>query len=163
LPHNQQLLKEGKISRVLTNFFKNRYKFPPITLAKLVQDTLYLIQIYNPHFLEEGRVIYHAVSKIEPMGKSLQNCQFIPIKLTIYAPGDVEYRKCNGLKKLMFHIIQRITQEAIDQNGVLTHEDIANILFLNRRTVTSYIKELKSQGIQIITRAKLSRLNSDFT
>jgi len=126
-------LKENLTS--VGKFLRARYELSPSAITKLEQDVLQLIQIHNPNFLKEGQVIRYVIAKTEHMGKSLQNCRFVPVRLTLYAPGDVEHRKRNGLKKLKYLVIQRITQEAIVQGGVLSQEDIANILFLDRRTV----------------------------
>jgi len=149
---------QSNIVGPLHKFFRTRYKFSASVTARIVKDVLQLIRLHNPDFLKEGQVVRYVVAKTEPMGKPLQNCQFLPVRLTLYAPEDAEYRKRNGLKKLKHFVIQRITQEAIAHGGVLSQENIANILFLDRRTVTEYIKELESRNVQIITRARLSVL-----
>jgi len=146
------------IRDTLRKFFRTRYEFSTSVTARIVRDVLQLIRTHSPDFLKEGQVVRYVVAKTEPMGKPLENCRFLPVRLTLYSPEDAEYRKRNGLKKLKYLVIQRITQEAIAQGGVLSQQDIANMLFLHRRTVTHYIKELESQNIQIITRAKLSLL-----
>ncbi|MBC7190444.1 DUF1670 domain-containing protein, partial [Candidatus Aerophobetes bacterium] len=113
-----------------------------------------------PDSLKEGQILYPAVAIKEPSGKSLKDCEFIPVKLTLYHPEDSEFRKKNGLKKLKFRIIKRITREAVEQGGSLTQEDIAELLFMDRRTVVDYIKEMETEGEKVITRAKLSLLSS---
>ena len=139
----------------LAHYFKIRYQFPPGICEALAQDVLRLVQILSPDYLEEGQILRYVVSITEPPGKLLKDCKLVPVKLTLYAPEDKEYRRQKGLKELKLRVIQRITQEAIAQGGSLSQEDIADLLFLDRRTVVDYIKELESRGVKIITRAKL--------
>jgi len=149
--------KEGILS-VLTGYFRTRYKFSSVIARALAQDVLRLTRILSPDSLKEGQVLRYVVKNTEPPGKLLRDCQFVLVKLTLHTPEDVEYRKCNGLKELKLRVIQRITQEAIAQGGSLSQEDIADLLFLDRRTVVDYVKELESRGVQIITRAKFPLL-----
>lgn len=149
---------KSDIFGTLRKFFRTHYRFSASVTARIVEDVLQLIRRHSSDFLKEGQVVRYVIAKTEPLGKSLENCRFLPVRLTLYALEDTKYRKRNGLKQLKHLVMQRITQEAIAQGGVLSQQDIANMLFLHRRTVTDYIKELESQNIQIITRAKLSLL-----
>ena len=143
---------------LLTHYFQTRYRFSPALAEALSADFLRLFRLFNPDRLEEGQVIYHVVARKEPSGKSLKDCEFVPVRLTLYHPEDSEFKKKNGLKKLKLRIIKRITREAVQQGGSLSQEDIAELLFLDRRTVVEYIKEIEAEGEKVITRAKLSLL-----
>lgn len=153
-------LKKKETGNILTNFishyFKTRYKLPPAISEALVKDVLKLIDLLATDSIKIGQILILTVSSTEPPGKRLDSCQFVPVKLTVHAPEDIEYCKRYGLKELKMKVIQRITQEAFIQGGSLSESEIANILFVDRRTVVDYIKELKSRGIIIKTRAKLS-------
>lgn len=142
----------------LAYYFKNHYRFSSAISETLAEDVLRLTRIFNSNFIGDGQVLRYVVSISEPPGKNLKECEFVPVKLTLYHPEDTDYRKCNGLKELKLKIIQRITQEAVTQGGSLSQEEIADLLFLDRRTVVEYIKELESRGIKVITRAKLPLL-----
>lgn len=144
----------------LLNYFKMRYRFSLAITEQLVQDVIRVIKILSSDYVREGQILRFVVSNSEPPGKALKDCRFVLVKLTIYAPGDKEYRKSRGLKELKLRVMQRITGEAFDQGGSLSQEDIADILFLDRRTVVDYIRELESRGIEIFTRAKLNRIKN---
>ncbi len=144
----------------LAYYFRSRYEISSGIADALAEDVLRLVRILNPNSFEEGQILRYAVSVTEPPGKLLRECKFVPVKLTLYAPEDREYRERNGLKELKLRVIQRITSEAVAQGGSLSQEDIASLLFLDRRTVVDYIKELETRNVQIITRAKLPLLFS---
>ncbi len=50
----------------------------------------------------------------------------------------------SGLRK---HKILRMASEALDQDGLLTQEDLAVLLCSSKRTIRRDIKELKEQGM----------------
>lgn len=155
---NEFVVKRKSEYIALLNYFKMRYNFSPAIAEQLVQDVLRIIKVLNPDSLKEGQILRYVVSNTEPPGKTLKDCKLVLVKLTLHTPQDIEYRKRNGLKELKLKVIQRITREAFNQGGSLSQEDIADILFLDRRTVVDYIKELESRGIQVITRAKLPKI-----
>ena len=155
---NEHGRQKNALVNSLAYYFKSRYGFSSVTSEMLGEDVLKFIRIFNPDFIEEGQILLYVVSISEPPGKLLKDCQLVPVKLTLYHPEDTEYKKQNGLKELKLRIIQRITQEAFAQGGSLSQEDIANLLFLDRRTVVEYIKELESRGIKVVTRARLPQL-----
>jgi DeoR/GlpR family transcriptional regulator of sugar metabolism len=47
-----------------------------------------------------------------------------------------------------------MASEALDQDGLLTQEDLAVLLCSSRRTIRRDIKELKQQGIDVPTVAR---------
>jgi DeoR/GlpR family transcriptional regulator of sugar metabolism len=58
----------------------------------------------------------------------------------------------SGLRK---HKILRMSSEALDQDGLLTQEDLAVLLCGSRRTIRRDVKELKQQEIDVLTRGTL--------
>jgi len=155
MPANkEQKKKEDAFFSFLIYYFKTRYKFSPVVAEALAEDILRLFYIFNPNSIKVGQILTLAVSNTEPPGKSLNNCQFVPVKLTLHASDDTQCLKNKGLKELKLRVIRRITQEAFAQGGSLSQNDIATLLFVDRRTVVDYIKELESRGITVITRAK---------
>ncbi|MEP0826106.1 MAG: DUF1670 domain-containing protein, partial [Nitrososphaera sp.] len=54
--------------------------------------------------------------------------------------------------------VERITEEAIEQQGVLSQEDIARCLCCDTRTVQRDIKYLNGKGIRVITRGVLHNI-----
>jgi len=66
----------------------------------------------------------------------------------------------SGLRK---HKILRMAIEALDQDGLLTQEDLAVLLCSSRRTIRRDIKELKQQGTDVPTRGTLQDIGPGVT
>ena len=66
----------------------------------------------------------------------------------------------SGLRK---HKILRMASESLDQDGLLTQEDLAVLLCSSRRTIRRDIKELKEQGIDVPTRGTLQDIGPGVT
>jgi DNA-binding MarR family transcriptional regulator len=145
------------------NYFEKRYKFSPVISEALTSDTLFFNSVFGNNRRLDGQIIYYAVKNEEPAGKSLKECQYVKLTLTLYKKNDIGYRKENGLKELRLRIIKRICDEAVLQEACLTHEDIAELLFLDRTTVGLYIKILEERGQYIQTRANFTDQSKKYT
>jgi len=54
--------------------------------------------------------------------------------------------------------IQRITDEAIEQEGIMSQEDLARVLRCDTRTIQRDIAAIKKRGIDVITRGVLHNI-----
>lgn len=54
--------------------------------------------------------------------------------------------------------MQRITERAIEQGGVLSQEDISKYLSVSLRTVKRDISKIKQRGIEVVTRGYLHKI-----
>jgi len=145
------------------NYFEKRYKFSPVISEALTSDTLFFNSVFGNNKRLDGQIIYYAVSNKEPAGKSLKDCQYVKLILTLYEKNDIKYRKEHGLKELRLRIIKRICDEAVLQEACLTQEDIGEILFFDRTTVGLYIKILEERGQYIQTRANFTDQSKKYT
>ena len=66
----------------------------------------------------------------------------------------------SGLRK---HKILRMASKALDQDGLLTQEDLAVLLCSSRRTIRRDVKELKQQGVDVPTRGTLQDIGPGVT
>jgi len=121
-----------------------------------------LVQLMN-EFIEENygnlrsdtQIIYHAVHKDEPAGKSLKDLKLISVKLTVSAQEDAQILSLEGIQGLRQHKLIRLTNEAYEQNGLLIQQDLAHLLTTSTRTIQRDMKELRDQGIMIPTRGSM--------
>ena len=74
--------------------------------------------------------------------------------------GDDQVR---GAEMLRRHRIGRLCEEARDQGGLLTQEDLAQILSCDVRTIRRDIKALKELGIHIPTRGQQKDIGPTLT
>jgi hypothetical protein len=103
--------------------------------------------------LGAGQCHYLAVDENEPAGKPISLCKKISVKLTLHNPEeDVAVYKKSGLHGLRQHKIVRITNEAIDQGGVLSYEDIAFILTCSVPTIKRDMSFMRKRGIILPSR-----------
>ena len=109
--------------------------------------------------LKEGQVEVSVISLEERSGKLIEEMEKCRVILTIdNGKEDTEVRQEFGRIKLRQVRIERISEEAIEQRGVLSQEDLGKILSCTVRTIQRDISEIKAKGIEIITRGVLHNI-----
>jgi hypothetical protein len=103
--------------------------------------------------LSSGQLQYLAVDENEPAGKPIALCWKVPVRLTLHsADEDLAVYKKSGLRGLREHKVTRVTNEAIDQGGVLSYEDIAFCLTCSVVTIKRDMSRLRKRGIILPSR-----------
>jgi hypothetical protein len=109
--------------------------------------------------LQEGQIEVRVIGIEERSGKVLEKLEKCKVILTIDAgQADIDALRLFGRIGLRRIKIQRITEEAIEQQGVLSQEDIGKYLSCTKRTVQRDIREIKKSGIEVITRGVLHNI-----
>ena len=136
--------------------------------AKGILNTVY--EVYKPFFDESasllpGQMLFEAVSIENGPKEKLSECNMITLTLTVDAgSGDLKIRETEGVIGLRLHRLQRICNEAFQQGGLLTVEDIANrLLNCGERTVCRDIKTLKDKGIVLPMRSTIKDMGRTLT
>jgi biotin operon repressor len=101
-----------------------------------------------------GEMTFLAASVEAPPGRSLPECQQVPVNLTLDSSDDLEALR-HGVAALRRSKIQRLTREAQDQGALLTQEDLARLLCASRSTIKRDIAHLRSEGIDVPTRGQM--------
>ena len=103
--------------------------------------------------LATGQMHYLAIDENEPAGKPIALCKKISVKLSLHQPEEdlAVYRK-SGLRALRQHKIIRMTNQAIEQGGVLSYEDLAFILTSSVITIKRDMSQMRRQGIILPSR-----------
>jgi hypothetical protein len=99
-----------------------------------------------------GQVDYTCVSSDEGSGKSMEELKKIRVKLTrdLLSDQDAEARLgASARRKLQ---ILRMTEEAYDQDGLLTQEDLGRIIGVSARTIRRDVEELMQQKLKVYLR-----------
>lgn len=144
---------EGEFLYELKTLFELSPKMSELILESakncLVRDTL----------LKEGEVETSVISIEERSGKFIENMKKIRVRLTLdNGLEDIEILKTSGRVSLRRVRIQRISSEALEQQGVLSQEDISKYLSCSVRTVKRDISYIKEMGIEVITRGVLHNI-----
>lgn len=91
-----------------------------------------------------------------PHGRPLAQSQMVEVVWTVTDPeGDAEVRRQFGRKALRQTRIVRLADEAVEQGGLPTEEDLADALYVDTRTIRRDIGELERRGELVPTRGKV--------
>jgi len=109
--------------------------------------------------LKEGQIEVTVIGIEERSGKLIERMEKKKVRLTIdNGTEDIEALKEYGRIGLREIKIQRITDEAIEQGGVLSQEDLSKYLSCTVRTIQRDIKAIKKKGIEVVTRGYLHNI-----
>ena len=139
------------------------YAFPRATCRSLVNLIWDFVNETFGEKIHEGQIVFHAASASEPPGKRISEIKTVPIHLTFHDRTDIRVLSQEGTSALRKHKVIRMANEALDQGGLLTQEDLAVLLCSSRRTIRRDIKELKGQGIEVPTRGTLQDIGPGVT
>lgn len=103
-----------------------------------------------------GQVRLVVASLRAPFGPPLTETDRVTVTLTVDAgPADAEVATHEGRVGLRQGRILRLVDEALEQGGVLTEEDLARVLQITPRTVSRDIQALKAAGHVVQTRGQV--------
>jgi hypothetical protein len=102
---------------------------------------------------KDGQVRYQCVDITAGPGRKLSECPLVPTSLSVI---DVEKDRAvlreHGAVALRQSKLMRISEEAREQGGILTQEDLGVLLACDERTIRRDIKALRAKGIHVSTR-----------
>jgi len=115
--------------------------------------------LFRDRPLREGQIEVTVVGVEERSGKLLEQMEKKKVRLTLNAGlEDHEAMREVGRRGLRQLRIQRMTEEALDQGGVLSQEDLSRYLSCTVRTIQRDIQEIKQRGIDVRTRGVLHNI-----
>lgn len=137
--------------RVFINSLRKEYELSPAESAGILELAKVCLFGQLPHSL--GRLKFLCASRKAKHGKPLSEQEMVRVTLTLDdGIEDLEVLKLQGFKALRQKKVLRLTDEAYEQGGLLTQEDLARLLQVSSRTIRSDIGELTSDGNTIHTR-----------
>lgn len=117
--------------------------------------------------MTSGQVLWTCVSRESPHGKPLEACEKETVALTVHKSSDHSekpYEGQNRSSSLRMRRICRITEEALDQGGVLSQEDLAELLVTDVRTIRRDILYLRvEQQVTVRTRGVVHDIGPSVT
>jgi biotin operon repressor len=136
---------------------ENSYELSP-KLSSLILLTAKecLLREYT---LREGQIEITAIEIEERAGKTIEKMEKKKIRLTIdNGIEDIEIQKEYGRIELRRKKIIRLTEEALEQQTVLSQEDLLKILQVSIRTIKRDISAIRKEGIEVISRGYLHNI-----
>ena len=123
----------------------NGFNFAPITADAILEMSKDFFQS-NKSNVHDGQIVYLAISDEEGPGKSIIDSKHREVILTLDAPEDMEVYEQFGLSTYRQHVVLRITQQAREQNALLTIKDLVKLLKNSYSTLKRDIKALRVRG-----------------
>lgn len=135
----------------------NEYELSPKESESILESAKRCL--IRDKILKEGQLEVSVISLEERSGKLMEKMEKRRVVLTLdNGLEDAGTRQEFGRIKLRQVRIERISEEAIDQQGILSQEDLGRILSCTVRTIQRDISEIKAKGIEIITRGVLHNI-----
>jgi len=115
-----------------------------------------LIDPARSDMVQPGQIRQVVASVNAPFGPPLADAEKVTVTLTVDAGAeDADVKMHQGAEAQRRGRLLRMVEEALEQGGVLTQEDLAQALGVTRRTVIRDVKALKAQGCLVHTRGQL--------
>lgn len=166
-------IKAKSLKHILLDRFLNHYGFDKgkVVAETIVTDILQLIEHFYRYtdnsFLNAGQLVWYAVPLDEypKRGKSMAQTKLIPVVLDMITESDLEDLKQQiHHRELRMKRIERITQQAYDQGGLLSLLDLAVLFTVAEPTAGNYCREFFSlYGRQLPTRGNVQLIGSGQT
>jgi hypothetical protein len=99
-----------------------------------------------------GQIEYTCVAAEEGPGKSIAELKKVRVKLTRELMSDRDVQERLGESAMRKVQILRMTEEAYDQGGLLTQEDLGRILGVSSRTIRRDVEELMAKKVKLYLR-----------
>lgn len=136
---------------------KTSYELSPKVSESIIQSAkTYLMR---DKILREGQIEITVICIEERAGKLVESMNKRRVTLTVdNGIEDNQILRESGRITLRQIKIQRITDEAIEQDGIMSQEDIGRVLNCDTRTIQRDIREIKEKGIDVISRGVLHNI-----
>jgi len=132
---------------------EQEFNFSPRVSSELLSTAQEMLAGTSSSAVRPGQVRLVVTSLKAPFGPPLVETSKAEVTLTVDAGvEDAVVKAQEGPESLRRGRILRLTEEALEQGGVLTQEDLARALGVDRRTIVRDIKVLKGEGHLIQTR-----------
>lgn len=99
-----------------------------------------------------GQIEYTCVSAEEGSGKPMEELKKVGVRLTKELVSDREVQQRLGDSAMRKVQILRMTEEAYDQGGLLTQEDLGRILGVSSRTIRRDVEQLTQKKVRLYLR-----------
>jgi hypothetical protein len=147
--------REQRFVHVLESDFEFSHPVAREVLAT-AQEILLAGDVGSGGPLQPGQVRRIIAAAQAPHGRPLADSQMVEIVWTLDAGlEDAEVQQKFGREALRQVRILRLIEEAADQGGLATEEDLAQVLQVTPRTIRRDVQALKARGELVSTRGKV--------
>lgn len=156
----EQRLAEKTVERQFLHEMETDFELAPaMSRAVLEAAQQVLVPSSGSGEIREGQMRVTVVSEKEPSGKPLSAMKKLGVVVTVDGGlEDLEVQKRFGSVGLRRVRLMRMTEESVDQGGVLTQEDLARLLQTDVRTVRRDVTALRADGNWVPTRGTMKEI-----
>ncbi|MFH1279933.1 MAG: DUF1670 domain-containing protein [Candidatus Eisenbacteria bacterium] len=153
-------LAEKTVERQFLYELETDFELAPATSRSVLETAQQvLFPLVGEGEVREGQMRVTVVSVAEPSGKPLSAMRKVGVVVTVDGGmEDLAVQERFGLGSLRRFRLLRMTEEAVDQGGVLTQEDLARLLQTDVRTIRRDVKELRGAGHWVPTRGTVKEI-----
>ena len=137
---------------------QNDYGLAPVEAEVLYDRVTTFSQMSHPDSRAHNQIIVIAVKKGEPAGKPIKYCEKVSVRISIIHPDDLSVRRKHGILAERQARLLRICEEAIQQDAVLTLEQLAHLLGTSRSTIKRAKQRLLERDIILQTRGEIESI-----
>jgi DNA-binding Lrp family transcriptional regulator len=136
--------------------------------AQVLVNTIEQVYFSDPALSQaaDGQLKYSCIAINEPAGKKVEDCRMVTVLLTLFDPEDKQQLVFDSKQAsivLRHRRLMRITEQAREQEGLLSQEDLAQILMCDVRTIRRDIKDLRGKGVIVATRGQVNDIGPGVT
>jgi len=133
-------------------------------IVEKAKEVFGLGEYSQKRYLNDGQMVFVAVSAKAPAGVGIGECEKVKVVLThLNRVEDLEVLQKHGASGKRRQQVVRMTVEAKEQGALLTQEDLALILDCDVRTIRKDIEKLSSQGVIVATRGTIRDIGPGVT
>ena len=137
--------------QVFVNSLRREFELSPAESLGILELAKSCLFGKSPKTL--GKIKILCASRKAKHGRPLGEQEMVRVELTLDAGiEDLDVLRALGPKALRQRKVLRISEEAFDQGGLLTQEDIARVLQVSSRTIRTDMSELIAEGNFVHTR-----------
>jgi hypothetical protein len=142
---------------------KEEYGLSPIEAKALVKKVQEFVEEETIGCRKNSQIVRMAVAIGEPAGKRIKDCKLVPVNLTMEFHGEEKLLKEKGLKHLRELKVHQLAVESYEQGGLLSYEDIEDILGISISSIKRIIKKYKEKNIVVPTRGQIEDIGPGIT
>lgn len=155
----QRMAMKRQSARMLTEAMVGAglSKWEAEALVKSIEEVYFTDPELAP--VRDGQMRYSCIRSDEGPGKPLSACRKVSVTLTLLDPQDKQdlagFAAPGGMSaEVRQRRLVRIVEEARAQGGLLTQEDLSEILMCDPRTIRRDIQQIKRRGFALPTRGQ---------
>jgi len=131
------------------------YALSPVEAQVLARRLQQIVDEQTGYTRGLGQVTYQAIAIDEPPGKSLQECQKVPVHMTLLDEDDPQVLAQDGPVALRRVRVHRLLNEALMQGGALSQEDLACLLGVSLKSIKRIFAHYRQCGKPLPSRGEI--------